>query len=66
MAVQFKFRSAVEFNSVGVEGPFISVRDLKRKIAEHKNLSKCKDFDLLITDAQTGEGMHGLYFELNF
>lgn len=55
MAVQFKFRSAVEFNSVGVEGPFISVGDLKRKIAEHKNLSKCKDFDLLITDAQTGE-----------
>lgn len=55
MAVQFKFRSAVEFNSVGVEGPFISVRDLKQKIAEHKNLSKCKDFDLLITDAETGE-----------
>lgn len=40
---------------MGVEGPFISVGDLKRKIAEHKNLSKCKDFDLLITDAQTGE-----------
>eukprot|EP00252_Welwitschia_mirabilis_P016864 TRINITY_DN3751_c0_g1_i1.p1 TRINITY_DN3751_c0_g1~~TRINITY_DN3751_c0_g1_i1.p1 ORF type:complete len:116 (-),score=13.46 TRINITY_DN3751_c0_g1_i1:308-655(-) len=55
MAVHFKFRSAAEFDRVEFGEPFISVRDLKRKIAEQKRLSNCQDFDLLITHAQTGE-----------
>ncbi|XP_057850363.2 E3 ubiquitin ligase PARAQUAT TOLERANCE 3 isoform X1 [Cryptomeria japonica] len=55
MVVHFKFRSAVEFDSVELEGPSISIRDLKQKIAYHKKLNTCKDFDLLITNAETGQ-----------
>ncbi|BFI08027.1 E3 ubiquitin-protein ligase RBBP6 [Marchantia polymorpha subsp. ruderalis] len=55
MALHFKFRSAVEYDSVNIEGHFISVASLKDKIIEAKNLGKGTDFDLLITNAQTGE-----------
>lgn len=58
MALHFKFRSAVEYDSVNIEGHFISVASLKDKIIEAKNLGKGTDFDLLITNAQTGEGMN--------
>lgn len=56
MAVHFKFRSAVEYDSIDIEGPFISIASLKEKIVEHKNLGRATDFDLLITNAQTSEG----------
>ncbi|KAG6551945.1 hypothetical protein Mapa_006562 [Marchantia paleacea] len=55
MALHFKFRSAVEYDSVNIEGHFISVANLKDKIIVAKNLGKGTDFDLLITNAQTGE-----------
>ncbi|KAL2642125.1 hypothetical protein R1flu_009712 [Riccia fluitans] len=55
MALHFKFRSAVEYDSVNIDGHFISVAALKEKIIEAKNLGKGTDFDLLITNAQTGE-----------
>lgn len=61
MAVQFKFRSAVKFDSVDIEGrSSISVRDLKAKIIRHKNLSLCQDSDLLFSDAVTGQGQPSL------
>lgn len=56
MAIHFKFRSAVEYDSIDIEGPFISIGALKEKIVEHKNLTRATDFDLLITNAQTSEG----------
>ncbi|CAM6098735.1 unnamed protein product [Calypogeia fissa] len=55
MSIHFKFRSAVEYDSVNIEGHFVSVINLKDKIIEAKNLGKGTDFDLLITNAQTGE-----------
>nr|XP_004303469.2 PREDICTED: uncharacterized protein LOC101301887 [Fragaria vesca subsp. vesca]XP_011467226.1 PREDICTED: uncharacterized protein LOC101301887 [Fragaria vesca subsp. vesca]XP_011467227.1 PREDICTED: uncharacterized protein LOC101301887 [Fragaria vesca subsp. vesca] len=56
MAVQFKFRSAMKFDSVDLEGrSSISVRDLKAKIIRHKNLNLCQDSDLLFSDAVTGQ-----------
>ncbi|KAF3785720.1 E3 ubiquitin-protein ligase [Nymphaea thermarum] len=55
MAVNFKFRSSVDFGSVDIDGPSISVSDLRAKIVEQKNLKVCRDFDLVISDAQTGE-----------
>ncbi|KAF8401070.1 hypothetical protein HHK36_014373 [Tetracentron sinense] len=56
MAVRFKFRSSVHFDSVDIEGrPSISVRDLRSKIVAHKNLKICQDFDLVISDSHTGE-----------
>lgn len=58
MAIHFKFRSAVEYDSIDIDGPFISIGSLKEKIVEHKNLGRATDFDLLITNAQTAEGNH--------
>ncbi|XP_024400814.1 E3 ubiquitin ligase PARAQUAT TOLERANCE 3 [Physcomitrium patens] len=55
MAIHFKFRSAVEYDSIDIDGPFISIGSLKEKIVEHKNLGMATDFDLLITNAQTAE-----------
>ncbi|KAM1464090.1 hypothetical protein ACFXTO_043800 [Malus domestica] len=56
MAIQFKFRSSVNFDSVAIDGrASISVRDLKSKVIRHKNLNLCQDSDLLFSDAVTGQ-----------
>ncbi|XP_010261934.1 PREDICTED: E3 ubiquitin-protein ligase RBBP6-like isoform X2 [Nelumbo nucifera] len=56
MAVRFKFRSSVDFDSVDIDGrPSISIRDLRSKILQKKNLKICEDFHLDIADADTGE-----------
>ncbi|KAF3446102.1 hypothetical protein FNV43_RR11281 [Rhamnella rubrinervis] len=56
MAIRFRFRSSLNFDSVDIEGrPSISVRDLKSKIIRQKNLNICQDFDLVFSDALTGQ-----------
>ncbi|KAJ7514164.1 hypothetical protein O6H91_23G031200 [Diphasiastrum complanatum] len=55
MAVHFKFRSAVDYDSILIDDQFISVANLKDRIIEQKNLGKSTDFKLVITDAQSGE-----------
>ncbi|MCO5564211.1 hypothetical protein L7F22_017869 [Adiantum nelumboides] len=55
MAVHFKFRSAVAFDSIHVEGSGITVANLKNKIVEQKNLGRSRNFDLVITNAEFGE-----------
>ncbi|CAA3006544.1 zinc finger CCCH domain-containing 18-like isoform X1 [Olea europaea subsp. europaea] len=55
MAVYYKFKSAKDYDSVMIDGHFISVGHLKEKIFESKHLGKGTDFDLLITNAQTNE-----------
>eukprot|EP00249_Psilotum_nudum_P024833 c29303_g1_i1 orf=335-3025(-) len=55
MAVYFKFKSAKDYDSISVEGHFISVGNLKEKIVEKKNLGRGSDFDLVISNAQTNE-----------
>eukprot|EP00850_Spirogloea_muscicola_P021552 SM000253S09041 [mRNA] locus=s253:145051:152434:- [translate_table: standard] len=55
MAIHFKFRSAVDFDSLNIDGHFISVGNLKERIIEHKNLGNGLNFDLVITNAQTSE-----------
>ena len=65
MAVRFKFRSSPDFDSVDIEGrPSISIRDLKSKIVRHKNLDICQDFDLVFSDALTGQGQLSLSLSL--
>ncbi|XP_022131962.1 uncharacterized protein LOC111004949 isoform X2 [Momordica charantia] len=65
MAIQFKFRSSVNFDSVDIEGrPSISVGDLKSKIIRMKNLDSCKNFDLVFSDAQTGQDLVDEKFEI--
>lgn len=58
MAVYFKFKSAKDFDSVSIDGHFISVANLKDKIVEQKKLGRGSDYDLVISNAQTNEGVH--------
>ncbi|KAI4364838.1 hypothetical protein MLD38_020877 [Melastoma candidum] len=55
MAVYYKFKSAKDFDSIAMDGPFISVSVLKEKIFESKHLGRGTDFDLVVTNAQTNE-----------
>lgn len=55
MAVYYKFKSAKDYDSIPMDGPFISVGTLKEKIFESKHLGRGTDFDLVVTNAQTNE-----------
>ncbi|KAL5712602.1 RING-type E3 ubiquitin transferase [Ranunculus cassubicifolius] len=55
MAVYYKFKSAKDFDSVPIDGHFISVATLKEKIFETKHLGRGTDFDLMVSNAQTNE-----------
>ena len=56
MAVYYKFKSARDFDSIPIEGQFISVANLKERIFESKHLGRGTDFDLMISNAQIDEG----------
>ena len=56
MAVYYKFKSAKDYDSIPIEGQFISVANLKERIFETKLFGKGTDFDLMISNAQTNEG----------
>ncbi|KAL5077772.1 hypothetical protein RYX36_016756 [Vicia faba] len=55
MAVYYKFKSAKDYDSISMDGPFISVGTLKQNIFVSKHLGRGTDFDLLVTNAQTNE-----------
>lgn len=55
MAVYYKFKSAKDYDSISMDGHFISVANLKEKIFESKHLGRGTDFDLVVTNAQTNE-----------
>ncbi|XP_062200293.1 E3 ubiquitin ligase PARAQUAT TOLERANCE 3-like isoform X2 [Phragmites australis] len=55
MAVYYKFKSARDYDSIPIEGQFISVANLKERIFESKHLGRGADFDLMISNAQTDE-----------
>lgn len=56
MSVHYKFKSALDFDTITFDGLHISVADLKKAIMQQKRLGKTADFDLQITNAQTKEG----------
>uniref|UniRef100_A0A6N2KDR3 DWNN domain-containing protein n=2 Tax=Salix TaxID=40685 RepID=A0A6N2KDR3_SALVM len=60
MAVYYKFKSARDYDSISMDGPFISVGTLKEKVFESKHLGRGTDFDLVVTNAQTNEGFYSL------
>ncbi|OVA05439.1 DWNN domain [Macleaya cordata] len=55
MAVYYKFKSAKDYDSIPIDGHFISVANLKEKIFESKHLGRGTDFDLMVANAQTNE-----------
>lgn len=56
MSVHYKFKSALDYDTVTFDGLHISVGDLKSSISQQKRIGKTSDFDLEITNAQTKEG----------
>ena len=67
LMIHYKFKSAAsssrKWDSIGLEGAVVSVLDLKRSIVQQKKLAKSNvDFDLMITNAQTGEGPVSSFF----
>lgn len=56
MAVYYKFKSAKDYDSVSLDGHFITVASLKDKIFQNKHLGSGTDFDLVVSNAQTNEG----------
>lgn len=56
MSVHYKFKSALDFDTITFDGLHINVADLKKAIIHQKRLGKNVDFDLQITNAQTKEG----------
>ncbi|EOA15457.1 hypothetical protein CARUB_v10004124mg [Capsella rubella] len=55
MAIYYKFKSARDYDTIPMDGPFISVGILKEKIYETKHLGSGKDLDIVISNAQTNE-----------
>jgi E3 ubiquitin-protein ligase RBBP6 len=57
--IHYKFKNAAKkWDTITFDGPVIAVSELKKIITTTKKLGKSDDFDLLITNAQTGEGWH--------
>jgi hypothetical protein len=55
MSVRFKFKNDLDYQAVPCDGFNISVRDLKRNIIRQKRLGRVTDFDLLVTNSQSGK-----------
>lgn len=61
MSVHYKFKSALDYDTVSFDGLHISVSDLKKAIFHQERIGKNMNFDLQITNAQTKEGLY-LYY----
>eukprot|EP00656_Telonema_subtile_P002942 TRINITY_DN11355_c0_g1_i2.p1 TRINITY_DN11355_c0_g1~~TRINITY_DN11355_c0_g1_i2.p1 ORF type:complete len:381 (-),score=68.91 TRINITY_DN11355_c0_g1_i2:37-1179(-) len=60
--IHFKLRSQRAYSTVGFEGPFLALSELKKNVADKLGLLKNKsatDFELKITDAKTNEEYKG-------
>ncbi|KAM7448559.1 E3 ubiquitin-protein ligase rbbp6 [Porites harrisoni] len=53
--IHYKFRSALEYDTITFDGLSISLADLKHSIIAQKKFAKNTDFDLEVTNAQTKE-----------
>ena len=56
-SVFYKFKSQREESKVSFDGTGISVFDLKKEIILANNLGKASDFDLVVLDGSSGEGL---------
>ncbi|XP_065341306.1 E3 ubiquitin-protein ligase RBBP6 [Cloeon dipterum] len=55
MSVHYKFKTALDFDTVTFDGLHISVGDFKKAVCQQKRVGKSTDFDLQVTNAQTKE-----------
>jgi protein MPE1 len=56
-SVFYKFKSQREESKVSFDGTGISVFDLKKEVILANNLGKASDFDLVVFDGSSGEGL---------
>jgi protein MPE1 len=59
-SVFYKFKSQREESKVSFDGTGISVFELKKEIILANNLGKANDFDLIVFDGSSGEGLSHL------
>lgn len=57
MAVYYRYNSERLFDSIAINVPFISVGNFKDRIFESKRFGRGKDFDLVVTNANSNEGL---------
>ena len=55
--IHYKFKSAKDFDTYRFDGAGVPVWELKQEIIQSKKLDKGLDFDLVISNAQTNEGI---------
>ena len=55
MSVHYKFKAAIGYDTLPVDGINISLLELKEAIIQQKHLGKGRHFDLQITNAETNE-----------
>lgn len=55
--MHYKFKSSRDYATVNFEGGFISLGEFKKAVISQKKLGKLTDFDLVVTNAQTNEGV---------
>jgi protein MPE1 len=56
-SVFYRFKAFKDESRISFDGTGISVLDLKREIILANNLSKANDFDLLVFDGATNQGL---------
>lgn len=56
-SVFYKFKSQREESKVSFDGTGISVFDLKKEVILANSLGKASDFDLVVFDGSSGEGL---------
>ena len=54
MSVRYKFKNDRQYDTVRFDSFHITVRDLKKAICRQKKLRRVTDFDLQVTNEQTG------------
>ena len=63
-AVYFKFKSAKTSEVINFDGVFMSVGDLKRAIVEKKGLGRDSALELLLSNAQSGQGASLIHLDI--
>ena len=64
-SVFYRFKVAKTTDTYRFDGPGISVFDLKKEIMLTKKLGKGQDFDLILTHANTNEGIPSIQKTMN-
>ena len=54
-SLQYKFKSQLKYAALHFDGDSISLADVKERIMTEKRMQKANDYDLEVTNANTGE-----------